>query len=82
VEATFGEYELIAMTPAGERGIACQMQIEPESLPHLRRFPGEKAAAIQTALQPLLVNPPKPTFTLRWDQEARNWRSGFAATAD
>lgn len=25
IEATFGECELIAMTPAGERGIACQM---------------------------------------------------------
>ncbi len=45
VEATFGEYQLVAMTAAGERGIACQMRIEPESLPHLRRFPGGKAAA-------------------------------------
>jgi hypothetical protein len=25
VEATFGECELVAMTPTGERGIACQM---------------------------------------------------------
>jgi hypothetical protein len=58
------------------------MQIEPASLPHLRRFPGEKAAAIQTALQPLLVNPPKPVFTLRWDEESRNWRSEFAAMAE
>jgi hypothetical protein len=57
------------------------MQIEPESLPHLRRFPNEKAAAIQTALQPLLVNPPKPLFTLRWDQESRNWCSEFAPMA-
>jgi hypothetical protein len=54
VEATFGECRLVAMTPAGERGIACQMQIEPDSLPHLRRFPGEKTAAMQTALKPLL----------------------------
>lgn len=65
VEATFGECELVAMTPTGERGIAGQIQVEPESLPHLRRFPGEKAAAIRTALQPLLVNPPKPVFNLR-----------------
>jgi hypothetical protein len=79
VEATFGECELVAMTPAGERGIACQMQIEPHSLPHLRRFPGEKAAAIQTALRPLLVNPHKPIFTLRWDEQSRNWCSEFAA---
>ncbi len=64
---------------AGERGIACRMQIEGRSLPHLRRFPDEKATAIETALQPLLVNPPKPVFTLRWDEESRNWRSEFAA---
>jgi hypothetical protein len=54
VEATFRECHLVPMTPAGERGIACQMQIKPDSLPHLRRFPGEKTAAIQTALNPLL----------------------------
>jgi hypothetical protein len=82
VETTFGEYELVAMTPAGERGIACQMQIEPESLPHLRRFSNDKAAAIATALQPLLLNPPRPVFTLRWDEESRNWRSDFAAIAE
>jgi hypothetical protein len=80
VESTFGEYKLLVMTPAGERGVACQMRIEPDSLPHLRRFPGERAAAIQTALQPLLVNSPKPVFTLRWDEESRNWHSEFAAT--
>jgi len=79
VEDAFGECELVAMTPAGERGIACQMQIEPDSLHHLRRFSGEKVAAIRTALQPLLVNPPKPAFTLRWDKESQRWRSEFAA---
>ena len=47
------------------------MQIEPESLSHLRQYPGEKAAAIQTALESLLEEPPKPIFTLRWDEEAR-----------
>ncbi len=56
-EATFGECQLAAMTATGERGIACQMQIEPTSLPYLRRYPDEKAAAIQTALGPLLENP-------------------------
>jgi hypothetical protein len=82
VEATFGECHLVAMTPAGERGIACQMQIEPDSLPHLRRFPGEKTAAIQTALKPLLEYPPKPVFTLCWDEEARAWCSHFAPLAE
>jgi hypothetical protein len=82
VEATFGECHLVPMTPAGERGIACQMQIEPDSLPHLRRFPGEKTAAIQTALKPLPEHPPKPVFTLRWDEEARAWCSHFAPLAE
>ena len=77
VEDTFGEYHLAPMTAAGERGIACQMQIEPESFPYLRRYPGEKAAAIKTALEPLLEDPPKPVFSLRWDEEARLWRSQF-----
>jgi hypothetical protein len=44
VEAEFGEYQLFAMTASGERGIACQMQIEPESLPHLCQFSGQQAA--------------------------------------
>ena len=54
VEDTFGDYQLIAMTATGERGIACQVQIEPDSAQHLRRFPGGKAASIVTALEPLL----------------------------
>lgn len=75
VERTFGEYQLVAMAATGERGIACQMWIEPESLPHLRRFPGEMAAAIEQALQPLLEEPPGPCFSLRWDQEQNLWTS-------
>ena len=75
VEAAFGEYQLVAMTASGERGIACQMQIESESLPHLRRYPGEKVAGIRTALEPLLEDPPNPVFTLNWDEESRLWRS-------
>jgi len=82
VEATFGECHLVPMTPAGGRGISCQMQIEPDSLPHLRRFPGEKTAAIQRALKPLLENPPKPAFTLRWDDKVRAWCSRFAPLAE
>jgi len=82
VEATFGEYHLVAMTAAGERGIACQMQIEPESLPYLRRFPGGKAAAIKTALEPLFEDPPNLAFTLRWDEEMRLWHSQFTPLAE
>jgi hypothetical protein len=51
VEASFGEYDLVAMTPAGERGIACQMQIDPESLPHPCRFPGDQPALPGAAQQ-------------------------------
>jgi len=82
VETTFGECCLVPMTPARERGIVCQMQIEPGSLPYLRRFPGEKAAAIQQALEPLLENLPGPVFTLRWDEEERVWHSRFAHFAE
>ena len=62
VKTTFGEYQLVSMTATGERGIACQMQIEPNCIPHLRQYPGVKADAIQTALKPLLEKLPKPAF--------------------
>jgi hypothetical protein len=81
VEATFGEYQLVAMTASGARGIACQMQVEPDSIPHLRQYPGAKAAAIGAALKPLLDEPPIPTFVVRWDEEAGLWRSEFAPPA-
>jgi hypothetical protein len=82
VEATFGECRLVAMTATGERGIACQMQIAPESLPYLHQFPGPRATAMQTALEPLLEDPPKPAFTLRWVEELRAWCSTFAPLAE
>ena len=75
LENSFGEYQLVAMTAAGERGIACQMQIEPESLPYLRQLPQEKAAAIKAALEPLLEEPPNPLLALRWDEEQELWQS-------
>jgi hypothetical protein len=75
VEATFGEYELVAMTASGERGIACHMQIEPDSQPYLRQLPLDKAAAIEQALAPLLEAPPKPGFRLRWDEALKLWTS-------
>ena len=80
VKPTFGEYQRVPMTASGERGIACQMQIEPESLSYLRQYPGEKAAAIQTALEPLLDHLPYPIFTLSWDEAARAWRSRFGSS--
>jgi hypothetical protein len=82
VEAAFGEYQLVPMTASGERGIVCQMQIEPESLPYLRPHPGLKATAIKAALNPLLEAPPHPVFTLRWDEAARAWRSQLATSTE
>ena len=82
VESAFGECDLVPMTATGERGIACQMQIEPCSLPHLRSIPSEKAAAIASALEPLADNPPRPVFTLHWDNESRMWRSRLAASPE
>jgi hypothetical protein len=82
VEEAFGQVQLVPMTASGERGIVCQMWIEPDSFPHLRQHPGAQAAAIETALEPLLTDPPKPTFVLRWDEHARVWCSQFAASAE
>jgi len=81
VENAFGERQLVPMTAGGERGIACRMQIEPESLPHLRQFSTEKAAEIKTALAPLLEQQPIPTFTLRWNGEKQLWASQIAPPA-
>jgi hypothetical protein len=78
VEEAFDGYELVAMTPAGERGIACRMEIGEESVHHLRRFPSNKSKAIQGALEPLLEEPPAPVFRLSWDGQSGLWRSEFA----
>lgn len=82
VEDIFGAVQLVAMTATGERGIACQMCIDPGSLQYLRTFPGEKATAIEKSLEPLLENPPNPIFALRWDKDAELWRSEFAGSTE
>ncbi len=79
---TFGGYQLLAMTTSGEQGIACQMHIEPESLPYLRQFPSAKSAAIQAALRPWLEYLPQPVFTVQWDESSRTWRSQFAVSSE
>lgn len=82
IEATFGDYQLVSMTAAGERGIVCQMQIEPDSLSVLRQFPGAQSDAIRTSLEPLLTERPKPVFALRWNEEARVWCSQFSPSIE
>lgn len=78
IEETFGEYQLIPMTASGERGIVCQMQIEPESIPLLKQYPGQLPVALKGALLPLLNSPPKPTLRLSWDESLRLWHSELA----
>ena len=51
------------------------MYVEPDSLPHLRRFSPAFGHPLQEALQPLLEAPPAPTLALRWDEEHRVWLS-------
>ncbi len=75
---TYGECLLVPMTATGERGLICQMEIEEDSLPHLRRFPSEISEAIQNALEALLEEPPAPKLRLRWDEETQLWHSEFA----
>ena len=58
------------------------MQIQPDSLPHLCRFPGEQAAAIPSALKPFLEHPPNPVFSLHWNEEAKLWCSEFADSTE
>jgi hypothetical protein len=79
VEETFGEARLVAMAATGERGLLCQLQIEPESLPYLQQFPDTKSAAIAQALIPLLEEPPRPVFSLCWNESIGAWQSELAS---
>jgi len=75
IKATFGPYQLAAMTHRGERGIVCQLCIAPGSIPHLRTVDHPLTPLIRKALLPLLIHPPAVTLALRWDQESRAWVS-------
>jgi hypothetical protein len=79
VEEAFGQCELVAMTAVGERGILCQMQIDPESQPYLKRFPFDKAAAIESSLQQVLEERPNAAFIMSWDEKSHAWRSQIAS---
>jgi len=75
IERTFGEYQLTAMTKAGERGMVCQMHIAPESERYLKTFDHSITAPIREVLLPLLENLPAATLAMRWDPEIRFWVS-------
>ena len=71
----YGECDLVPMTARGERGLVCQMLVEPDSRQHLRRFDPALGQPLQEALRPLLEEPPAPALALRWDGERRVWLS-------
>ncbi len=77
VALAFGEALLFPMTKTGERGIACQMWIDEESLPYVRPLPSPDQEAYRAALAPLLADLPKPQFELHWNPETAMWRSSF-----
>jgi len=78
VANTYGECSLIPMAASGERGLACLMMVEPDSIPHLQRFPIPLSGHLQQALQPFLNEPPAPRLKLRWDPDSELWTSRFA----
>jgi hypothetical protein len=71
IEETFGECQLIPMTSSGLRGLACQMEIGPSSVQHLKSYPSIRSAAIQASLRPFLDRPPAPTLRLSWHEDRR-----------
>jgi hypothetical protein len=75
IRELYGACDLVPMTARGERGLACQMHIEPDSLQHLRRLSPAFGRLLQEALEPMLEEPPSPTLALRWDEERRAWAS-------
>ena len=78
----FGECDLVPMTARGERGLVCQMHIEPDSLQHLRRFAPALGQPLQEGLQPLLEEPPAPALALRWDGDRHVWLSEMVVRND
>jgi hypothetical protein len=77
INETFGECRLVPMTATGERGLACQMEIDPESVEHLRTIPSMKSLAIQASLRPFVEESPTPKLRLSWDDQRRVWAGEF-----
>jgi hypothetical protein len=75
IEQTFDNYQLVAMTQSGERGLVCQMLIAQESIPHPRVLPHPHIEAQQGALIPLLGDLPIVTLALTWSPENHCWVS-------
>ena len=77
VRATFGDFELYVMTASHERGIACQLRVEHASLPYVRSLDVPAAQPMRRALMPLLVQPPRPRFCVKWNPVRQLWTSRF-----
>ena len=77
ITTLYGEYQLVAMTRTGERGIATLMYVALGSLRFLRPAPASMAAPFTAALRPLLDELPAPILKLRWDVQRRLWLSEF-----
>lgn len=75
IHQTFGEYELVAMTRDGSRGIVCQMRVVEESRVHLRVMRNLQSEALRQALLPLLEEPPAVTLAVAWDEGRASWVS-------
>jgi len=75
IEEVFGEYQLTAMTKAGERGMVCQMLIAEESVQYARTFDHSITASIREVLLPLLESLPAATLAMRWDPVIKFWVS-------
>lgn len=73
VQGWFGGYETHPMDENGRLGIACQMYIEPESRPQLKRLDLPVAATYVEPLRPLQRNPPRVRFRMRYLPMAGTW---------
>ena len=74
----YGECRLAPVTDDGDRGLVCQMQIEPDSLAYVRQIPADKSVDIQQVLMPLLDELPAPVLKLHWDEASRLWQSEWS----
>jgi hypothetical protein len=75
IQRACGDYQLVAMTTSGERGLVCQMLIAQESTPYLRVLPHPRIGALRDALLPLLHDLPTVTLGLAWYPDNGCWVS-------
>ena len=67
--------QVLAPPPTGDVAMTALPQ---SAQNHLRQFNSIKSMAIKGTLEPLLDEPPKPVFNLRWDEDESLWQSQIA----